>query len=86
MSTASSFALTAAALFAAACSSSQTPPADASMASADTVKCQGIHSCKGQSQCNVKGGHSCAGQNTCSGKGWIKVTAAECSEKGGTVL
>ncbi len=91
-------ALTAAALFVAACGGSQAPAEDASSvaadpaapaadtASAETVKCQGIHECKGQSQCGVPGGHACAGQNDCKGKGWIKVPKAECDEKGGTVL
>jgi hypothetical protein len=87
-----SFALTAAALFAAACGGSQTPtetPATdtaAATATEDTVKCLGIHDCKGQSACNVEGGHACAGLNDCKGKGWIKVSQAECDEKGGTIL
>ncbi len=88
--TTTSFALTAAALFAAACGSSQTPaesPAtDTATATEDTVKCLGIHDCKGQSACNVEGGHACAGLNDCKGKGWIKVSKTECDEKGGTVL
>jgi len=81
-----SLAMTAAALFAASCSKSAAEPATADTANADTVKCQGIHECKGNSQCGVEGGHTCAGQNECKGKGWIKVSAAECEEKGGTVL
>ncbi len=92
--TTNSFALAAAALFAAACGGSQTPaesPAGDAAASggapaAETVKCLGIHDCKGQSACGVEGGHSCAGLNDCKGKGWIKVSKAECDEKGGTVL
>jgi uncharacterized membrane protein len=84
----SSFAVTAAALFVSACGGSSAPPADATTAtaSADTVKCLGIHECKGQSQCAVEGGHACAGQNDCKGKGWIKVSKSECDAKGGTVL
>lgn len=84
-----SLALTAAALFMVACGGSTAPAADASgidTASAETVKCQGIHECKGNSQCGVPGGHSCAGQNECKGKGWVKVPSAECASKGGTVL
>jgi uncharacterized membrane protein len=83
----SSFAVAAAALFVSACGGNAQPPADASAATAngDTVKCLGIHECKGQSQCGVEGGHACAGQNECKGKGWIKVAPAECDAKGGTV-
>lgn len=86
---ATSFAVTAAALFAAACGGSQAPADDASEQSAavsDSVKCLGIHECKGQSACGVPDGHSCAGQNDCKAKGWVKVSQAECDEKGGTVL
>ncbi len=84
-----SLAVSAAALFMVACGGSTTPAADASgadTASAETVKCQGIHECKGQSKCGVPDGHACAGQNDCKGKGWIKVSAEECASKGGTVL
>jgi uncharacterized membrane protein len=84
-----SFAAIAAALFVSACGGGATqPPADASTAAAssETVKCLGIHECKGQSQCGVEGGHACAGQNDCKGKGWIKVSKGECEQKGGTVL
>jgi uncharacterized membrane protein len=83
---ATSFANTAAALFVTACGGGSEPPADATTASAETVKCLGIHACKGQSQCGVEGGHACAGQNDCKGKGWIKVSKEECDAKGGTVL
>jgi hypothetical protein len=91
------FAMTAAALFAAACGGSQAPAegasseaatesAQAPVTSTETVKCLGIHECKGKSVCGVEGGHACAGQNDCKGKGWIKVSLSECDEKGGTVL
>ena len=93
---AASLALTAAALFVAACSKSgesaepataaDPPAASGEAAAAGDVKCLGINECKGQAQCGVPGGHSCAGQNECKGKGWLKVSAAECTEKGGTVL
>jgi hypothetical protein len=84
-----SFALTVAALFVAGCSKSGESAEAASPAlegSGETVKCLGIHECKGQAQCGVPGGHACAGQNECKGKGWVKVSEAECTEKGGTVL
>jgi uncharacterized membrane protein len=84
----SSFAVAAATLFVSACGGGSAPPAHASAAPAtgDTVKCLGIHECKGQSQCGVEGGHACAGQNDCKGKGWIQVSKVECDAKGGTVL
>ncbi|MEN9577040.1 MAG: hypothetical protein RJA70_49 [Pseudomonadota bacterium] len=81
------FAVAAAALFIAACASQQTPEASApTTASAEPVKCLGIHECKGKSACGVPDGHACAGQNDCKGKGWIKVSAEECAAKGGSVL
>jgi uncharacterized membrane protein len=85
---ATSFASAAAALFVAACGGSSEPPVDATTAAAstETVKCLGIHACKGQAQCGVEGGHACAGQNDCKGKGWIKVSKQECADKAGTVL
>lgn len=93
---AASLALTAAALFVAACSkggessepaTAANPPEAGGEAATGDVKCLGINECKGQAQCGgAPGGHSCAGQNECKGKGWIKVSAAECTEKGGTVL
>lgn len=52
---------------------------------ADTVKCAGINECKGTGACGGAG-HACAGHNECKGQGWVKVTAEECAEKGGTVL
>lgn len=83
-----SLALAAAALFVAGCSKSgQSADAEsAQSASAAEVKCVGINECKAQGQCGVPGGHVCAGQNECKGKGWLKVSQAECDEKGGSVL
>jgi hypothetical protein len=41
------------------------------------VKCEGVNSCKGHSECATE--HSeCGGQNQCKGKGWIKMTKADC--------
>jgi len=84
-----SFAVTVAALFVGGCSKSgesAEAASAASEASAD-VKCLGINACKGQAQCGgAPGGHACAGQNECKGKGWLKVSQAECDEKGGTAL
>lgn len=52
------------------------------------VKCEGINTCAGTSACAgaplPDGGMSdCAGHNTCAGQGWIEVSRAECSSKGG---
>ena len=49
------------------------------------VKCSGINACKGKGACATKT-HACAGHNACKGKGWVKVSAAECAEKKGTVV
>lgn len=90
-----SLALSAAALFLAACSKGGEPPPAASPSetataaaepSAEGVKCLGINECKGQGQCSVPGGHACAGQNECKGKGWIQISKSECETKGGTIL
>jgi hypothetical protein len=43
----------------------------------DKVHCDGVNSCKGQSEC--KTAHSaCNGQNECAGKGWVEMSAEEC--------
>jgi uncharacterized membrane protein len=45
----------------------------------EKVKCDGVNSCKGQSECNTD--HSkCNGQNECAGKGWVKMTPEECEK------
>jgi uncharacterized membrane protein len=50
------------------------------------VKCQGINACSGKGECGAAdGSHDCGGKNSCKGKGWVKVSADECKEKGGTV-
>lgn len=50
-----------------------------------TVKCAGINTCKGTSDC-ATAKSECKGQNSCKGQGWVKKTAAECKAAGGTVL
>ncbi len=88
-----SFAVTVAALFVGGCSKGGESAEAASAASeaplepSADVKCLGINACKGQAQCGgAPGGHACAGQNECKGKGWLKVSQAECQQKGGTAL
>ena len=51
-----------------------------------TVKCAGVNSCKGTSECQTATS-GCKGQNSCKGQGWVsKKTAAECKSAGGTVV
>ncbi|MCB1315963.1 MAG: hypothetical protein KDK27_08420 [Leptospiraceae bacterium] len=52
--------------------------------SADMVECHGVNACKGQGACGGAG-HECAGMNACKGQGFLKLSAAECEEKGGTI-
>ena len=52
--------------------------------SGETVKCEGVNECAGKGACGGDA-HSCAGKNECKGKGWIKLSKAECEEKGGTI-
>ena len=51
-----------------------------------TVKCAGINSCKGTSECKTAK-NECKGQNSCKGHGWVsKASAAECTATGGKVV
>jgi uncharacterized membrane protein len=53
---------------------------------ADTVKCSGINSCKGHSDC-ATANSSCKGMNSCKGQGWLPTASAdECTTKGGKVI
>ncbi len=50
------------------------------------VKCAGINSCKGSSDC-ATAKSECKGHNSCKGQGWnSKKSEAECKAAGGTVL
>jgi len=54
-----------------------TQSAASSHEDAETVHCEGVNSCKGQSGCKTD--HSaCNGQNECAGKGWVEMSAEEC--------
>lgn len=102
---ATTFALSAAALFLGGCGKdapSTTPPdgaaaapdgaaavGDAGAPGADAdasrqVRCYGINECSGQTACDVAGKWDCAGNNDCKGKGWLKVSKADCDDKGGS--
>lgn len=50
------------------------------------VKCSGVNSCKGSSECKTAK-TSCKGQNSCKGQGWVtKKSADECTKAGGKVV
>jgi len=50
------------------------------------VKCAGVNSCKGTSECKTAKS-DCKGHNSCKGQGWVnKKTADECTKAGGTVV
>lgn len=60
--------------------------ADNSPSHEKPVKCNGVNSCRGRSQCGVKGKNACAGQNSCKGQGWLYMkNEQECKSKGGAV-
>lgn len=49
------------------------------------VKCTGINSCKGSSECKTAKSE-CKGHNSCKGQGWVSTkTAKECTDQGGKV-
>jgi hypothetical protein len=48
-------------------------------AQAAKVKCEGVNSCKGQSDCKSAQG-SCKGLNSCKGQGFKEMTQAECDK------
>ena len=46
------------------------------------IQCFGANSCKGTSACKTANS-ACKGQNACKGQGFLSLTSAECTEKGG---
>ena len=53
---------------------------------AEGVKCAGINSCKGHSEC-ASATNECKGLNECKGHGWISAESADaCTGQGGTVV
>ena len=83
ISTGLALATTAAALF----STLGAPAQAASHAGGDmTVKCSGVNSCKGTSECKTAKSE-CKGQNSCKGQGWVHAASAdECKKAGGTLV
>lgn len=73
--TAALFALSAAPAFAAETTTEKT---------AELVHCYDVNTCKGTSDCKSYN-HECKGQNECKGQGFKAVTAAECTEMGGSL-
>ncbi|ROH84073.1 hypothetical protein ED236_11780 [Pseudomethylobacillus aquaticus] len=74
-------ALGAAALILAGCASTGTNTASTSA----KVHCAGLNSCKGTSDCKTAE-NACKGQNACKGHGFLSMTAAECTSKGGKII
>lgn len=90
---ASTFALSAAALFLASCGKDKapsSPPAGgeaAATAPADPnakQRCYAVNECAGQTACDVAGKWDCGGNNDCCGKGWLYIGKAECDALGGS--
>ncbi|MBS0219417.1 MAG: hypothetical protein JSR91_01625 [Proteobacteria bacterium] len=55
-------------------------------AHAESVKCGGTNSCKGQSACKSTS-NACKGQNDCKGQGFTEMgSSMECTAKGGKVM
>lgn len=74
-------ATVAAALFGMGATATVAQAADAPM-----VKCAGINSCKGHSECKTAK-NECKGMNSCKGQGWVsKASAKECTDAGGKVV
>ena len=43
------------------------------------IKCEGVNSCKGKSDCS-SAKNSCQGQNSCKGQGFKEMTQEECDK------
>ena len=50
----------------------------------DTVKCYGVNSCKGTSDCKTAS-NECKGQNGCKGQGFKAMTVKACKAAGGSL-
>lgn len=72
-------------------------PLPKQISASDTVKCYGVNSCKGSSDCKTEAascsgdsgcstaGNSCAGANSCKGQGFKKLAAGKCLADGGKI-
>ena len=91
---ASTFALSAAALFLGGCGKEKAPTSTPDAAAPTAAKaetdptakqrCYAVNECAGQTACDVAGKWDCAGNNDCCGKGWLYITKVECDAKGGS--
>jgi uncharacterized membrane protein len=52
-------------------------PAFAEEGKEGKVKCEGVNSCKGHSECS-SAHNECAGKNSCKGKGFVMMTPEAC--------
>ena len=50
-----------------------------------TVKCTGVNSCKGTSECK-SAKNSCKGMNSCKGQGFVSMSKADCDAAKGKVV
>lgn len=48
------------------------------------VHCYGVNECRGQGAC--KGKNHCEGKNDCKAKGVMRLSPADCMDKGGTIV
>lgn len=56
--------------------------APTSVEAAEKVACYGVNSCKGTGACKTAH-NECKGKNACKGKGFVSLTKADCTAKGG---
>lgn len=68
---------------AAAAISLATMPIMSTLASAHSVKCYGVNSCKGHGKCKTAK-NACKGKNSCKGQGMMKMSGKKCEKAGGT--
>jgi len=79
-------ALTVAGMFGCASSDAGSGKSTTPVASGGAVQCEGLNACKGQGSCRGNE-NACKAKNSCKGKGWVEVpSAAECTQRGGTLL
>jgi hypothetical protein len=69
-----------------ACASNRPEPVAPSGTASESVRCQGINSCRGQGECSGAN-HPCGKHTACKGQGWLTVPNAQaCLDRGGKVL
>jgi hypothetical protein len=59
-------------------------PITLALAAQNEIKCYGVNSCKGHSDCKTTT-HACKGQNSCKGQGFLKETKQQCEKMGGSL-